>query len=181
MFEFSPSARLDAWLRALVGCVCLALSACSDGRVQCLGEPVACERRTVAQCAEGCAVVSGCQGEAVACDSLTSQGGPLCNQTPGCLWRVECAGVREETDSACQALTGEQCIRDADCLLSQACFGAGTACGSLASDQCELYDQCRLGATCGGRATDCGKMESVEACDEAPGCFAADTRSSAID
>lgn len=181
MFKLGPTAGRGASLRLLLGCACLVASACSDGRVQCLGEPVACERRTAAQCSDGCSPIRGCLGGEIACDSLTSQGGQLCNQTPGCGWRVECAGVREATDAACQLLSGNECVQQPDCQLSQACFGVGTACGTLEDDQCELYAQCTFGAACSGRAMDCGTMDSLSACDEAPGCFVADTRPASID
>jgi hypothetical protein len=147
---------------------------CGDSSIECLGSPVACENREVADCNAGCGAFEGCLGGSISCDSLTAD--PiLCLQT-GCRYVGTCEG-RE----GCGSIEFESCADTPGCEEVRRCYGTTVTCASLGDDQCELYPQCRLGQECRGTAAPCNDLSSPRSCLEVPGCFPADTEPSVTD
>lgn len=140
---------------------------CGDGSIECLGTPVACENRNLAECSGGCGVYEGCLGGVVSCESLTDNR-ELCIQTGDCRYVGSCEGVE-----GCDSTPFEACATAPGCVQVRRCYGTDVTCANLDTDQCELYAQCELGEECRGSAAACGDLESNAACLDAPGCFPA--------
>jgi hypothetical protein len=141
---------------------------CGDGSIECLGTPVACENRDLAECNGGCSVYEGCLGGVVSCESLTDNR-DLCIQTGDCRYVGSCEGVE-----GCDTTPFEACATAPGCVQVRRCYGTDLTCANLDDSQCELYAQCELGEECRGSAADCGDLDSNAACLDAPGCFPAD-------
>jgi hypothetical protein len=148
---------------------------CSDGTLECLGTPVACENRELATCTDGCSVYSGCLGSTVTCESLTDRP-QLCVQTGDCRFVGTCEG-RE----GCAAVPYDACAETPGCVQVRSCIGGSVSCGDLEDSQCELHPQCRLGDECRGSADGCGELSSSTECAAVPGCYPADTKPSVVD
>jgi hypothetical protein len=148
---------------------------CGDSSLECLGTPVACENRELAQCTDGCSVRSGCVGTEVTCDSLTDRP-MLCVQTGGCRYLGSCTGR-----AGCENVEYEACGETPGCNQVARCAGEGVSCTDLESSQCELHPQCRLGEECSGSADACDELGSSSECSSVPGCFPADTSPSVVD
>ncbi len=144
--------------------------ACGDSSFECLGTPVACESREIAECTEGCSVLTGCVGTEVTCESLTDRP-MLCVQTGGCRYLGSCTGR-----AGCENVDYETCGETPGCVQVERCAGDSIACSDLEDSQCELHAQCRLGEECTGSAHACGDIESSSECSAVPGCFPADTK-----
>jgi hypothetical protein len=148
---------------------------CGDSSFECLGQPVACENREIAQCTHGCSVFEGCVGGAVTCESLTDRP-ELCVQTGPCRYVGSCQGR-----AGCENVDYQECGETPGCEQVARCTGGSVSCGSLEDSQCELHPQCRLGEACQGDADSCDEVRSSGACASVPGCFPADTEPSVID
>jgi hypothetical protein len=148
---------------------------CGDSSLECLGTPVACENREIAQCTDGCEVVSGCVGGEITCDSLTDRP-QLCVQTADCRYLGSCTGR-----AGCENVGYDDCALTPGCTQVTRCAGSGVSCEDLEDSQCELHPQCRLGDECRGSADDCSELGSSAACSSVPGCFPADTRPAIVD
>ena len=148
---------------------------CGDSALECLGQPVACESREIAQCTNGCHVFSGCVGDTVTCESLTDRP-MLCVQTGDCRYLGSCQGR-----AGCENVSYADCAETPGCEQVARCAGGSVECSSLDEDQCNLYDQCRFGEQCQGDADDCDSLDSTGACSAVPGCFPADTQPSVVD
>lgn len=161
---------------SLFGALLLFGSGCADGSEQCLGTAVACAERAPAQCTEGCGMSEGCNGGPVSCESLTDNGRPLCNQTPGCTWVGQCDGL-----AGCSDRSYTECEDQPGCNQVRRCYGDGTRCEGMADDQCGLYPQCEVSSVCSGGAVQCEDLGSVAQCNTVPGCYAADTSPALLD
>lgn len=148
---------------------------CGESSLECLGTPVACENRELAQCTDGCSVNSGCVGTEVTCESLTDRP-TLCVQTGGCRYLGSCTGR-----VGCENVEYEACGMTPGCQQVARCAGDGVQCGDLEDSQCELHPQCRLGEECRGTADACDSLGSSSECSAVPGCFPADTQPSVVD
>lgn len=156
--------------------VLLALAhGCGDSSFECLGTPVACSNRDIADCNAGCRVFEGCVGGRVDCASLTDEP-ELCVQTAGCMYLGSCDGR-----AGCSNLDYDTCGTTSGCVQVRRCGGAGVACSNLEDDLCELYPQCARGQECRGSALACGELESSAACNDVPGCLPADTEPAVVD
>ena len=148
---------------------------CGDSSIECLGTPVPCSNRDLAECNAGCRVREGCIGGTVDCESLTDEP-TLCVQTAGCRYLGSCTGAE-----GCSGLMYEVCAMTPGCVQVRRCGGAGVRCNQLEDSQCELYPQCALGEECLGSATACGDLGSTAACYDVPGCYPADTTPAVVE
>lgn len=147
---------------------------CGDSSLECLGTPVRCENREIAQCTQGCRVFSGCVGDTVTCESLTDRP-TLCVQTGDCRYVGSCRGR-----DGCENVDYETCGETPGCEQVARCSGGTISCASLEESQCELHPQCRLGQECRGDADACDELVSSSECSAVPGCFPADTTPSVV-
>jgi hypothetical protein len=148
---------------------------CGDSSIECLGTPVACQNRELADCNAGCRSYQGCLGGTITCDLLTSDS-TLCRQTGDCRFVGSCEGAE-----GCGSIDFDVCTDTPGCVEVRRCSGTSVTCASLGDDQCELYPQCRLDAECRGSAAPCNDLASRTACSDVPGCFPADTEPSVVD
>jgi hypothetical protein len=148
---------------------------CGESSLECLGTPVACENRGVAECTDGCSVFSGCVGDTVTCESLTDRP-MLCVQTGDCRYVGSCQGR-----AGCENVEYELCGETPGCEQVARCSGGSVSCESLDDSQCELHPQCLLGQQCRGNADSCRELDSSSECSAVPGCFLADTEPSVVD
>jgi hypothetical protein len=148
---------------------------CGGGSIECLGTPVACGDRDLAECNGGCRPYEGCLGESVSCESLNDNR-TLCIQTGDCRYVGSCEGVE-----GCETTAFEACATAPGCVQVRRCYGTGVTCANLDDSQCELYAQCELSEECRGSAAPCGDLDSNASCLDAPGCFPADVTPPVVD
>src|SRR5688572_23766287 len=105
-----PRVRFS-FLLALLPAVLVPLShGCGDSSVECLGTPVACSNRDIAECNAGCSRFEGCLGGRVDCASLTDEP-MLCAQTVGCQYLGSCDGPPGCSENSYQECpTAEGCV-----------------------------------------------------------------------
>jgi hypothetical protein len=136
---------------------------CGDSSFECLGTPVACENREIAQCGD------------ITCESLTDRP-MLCVQTGGCRYLGSCTGR-----AGCENVEYEACGETPGCVQVARCAGDGVTCSDLEDSQCELHPECFLGESCVGSADSCASLGSTAECRSVPGCFPADTKPAVVD